>query len=161
MSNYIHNKPGSTILRNKRAYHDYAIEDELEAGIVLLGSEVKSLRMGSANLRDSFVIDKKGELFINNLYIGEYTGANRFNHETMRHKKLLMSKRQIKKFMGKMKIKGYSILVLSLYFNSKNIAKVKIGLGKGKKEYDKRADIKDKEWQRQQSRLLRNKDASE
>ena len=145
------------IANNKAAYHHYFIEEEIEAGIVLSGSEVKSMRVGKISLNDTHATVVGNEIFLLNLYIAEYDKAHQFNHETKRPRKLLLHKKQIKKLIGKIKIKGYSLIAISVYFNEKNIAKVKIGLGKGKKKYDKREDIKDREWKRDQSRLLKDK----
>lgn len=139
-------------INNKKARFNFTIEDELEAGMLLLGSEVKSLRQGKASILESYVSEMKGELFLINANISEYKGANRFNHDPKRHRKLLLHKKQIDKLQGKMKIKGYSLIPLKIYFNQKNIAKLLIGVGKGKKLYDKRATIKERDDQRRQMR---------
>jgi SsrA-binding protein len=146
------------IAQNKIAYHNYFIEEEIEAGIVLVGSEVKSIRSGKVSMNDTHAESVKSEIFLFNLHIAEYEKANRFNHETRRPRKLLLHANQIRKLTGKIKVKGYTLVALSLYFNDKNIVKVKIGLAKGKKQYDKREDIKDKDWKREQGRLMRSKD---
>jgi SsrA-binding protein len=145
------------IAQNKIAYHNYFIEEEIEAGIVLVGSEVKSIRAGKVSMNDTHAESVKSEIFLFNLNIAEYEKANRFNHETRRPRKLLLHANQIRKLTGKIKVKGYTLVALSLYFNDKNIVKVKIGLAKGKKQYDKREDIKDKDWKREQGRLMRDK----
>jgi SsrA-binding protein len=144
------------IAQNKKAYHDYFIEETLEAGIVLTGSEVKSLRAGKANINDSHAAESKGEIFLFNSHVAEYEKANRFNHETRRARKLLLHKQQIRKLIGKLKVKGYTLVALAIYFNDKNRVKVELGLAKGKKEYDKRQTIKEKEWKRDQERIMKN-----
>ena len=146
------------IAQNKVAYHDYFIEEEFEAGIVLCGSEVKSIRAGKVSMNDIHAEPIKNEILLFNLYIAEYEKANRFNHETRRPRKLLLHKKEIRKLVGKIKIKGYTLIGLSLYFNEKNIAKVKLGIAKGKKKHDKRNDVKDRDWKKEQGRLLRKKD---
>ena len=145
------------IAQNKVAYHNYFIEEEFEAGIVLVGSEVKSIRAGKVSMNDTHAENIGSEIFLFNLHIAEYKEANRFNHDTRRPRKLLMHAKQIRKFSGKIRMKGYTLVALSLYFNTKNIVKVKIGLAKGKKKFDKREDIKDKDWKREQGRLMREK----
>jgi SsrA-binding protein len=144
------------IAQNKKAFHDYFIEERIEAGIVLLGSEVKSLRAGKGNINDSHASESKGEIFLLNSHIAEYEQANRFNHSTRRPRKLLLHKKQIRKLIGKLKVKGYTLVALSVYFNEKNLVKVELGLAKGKKEYDKRQTIKEKEWKRDQERIMKN-----
>jgi len=136
------------IHKNKKAYFNFFIEEEIEAGICLLGSEVKSLREGRVNLKDSYVAQKGDEFFIFNSHISEYKGANRFNHEPGRLRKILLHKRQFNKFSGKIKEKGLSLIPLEIYINDRGFIKVKIGLAKGKKLYDKRAAIKEKEQKR-------------
>lgn len=146
------------IAQNKSAYHHYFIEEEIEAGIVLVGSEVKSIRNGKASMNDTHAESIGSEIFLFNLHIAEYEKANRFNHDARRPRKLLLHSKQIRKLIGKIKIKGYTLVALSLYFNEKNIVKVKIGLAKGKKKFDKREDIKDRDWKKEQGRLLRVKE---
>ena len=143
------------VAQNRKAFHDYAIEDRLEAGIVLTGTEVKSLRQGRANIVDSHAGEMDGELYLFNLHIPEYAGGNRFNHEVRRPRKLLVHRREMAKLFGAAQREGYTLVPLSLYFNKRGIAKVELGLGKGKKSYDKRASIKDRDWQRQKERLFR------
>ncbi len=142
------------ISQNRRARHDFSISEQLEAGIVLQGSEVKSLRLGKANLTDAFAEHRGGELCLLNLHIEEYKGANQFNHEPRRPRKLLLHAKEIRKLSGAIQRKGYTLLALSLYFNKRGIAKVELGLGKGKKLHDKRAAEKERDWGRQKSRLL-------
>lgn len=144
------------IAQNKKARHSYFIEEEFEAGIVLLGSEVKSLRAGEANINDSYAEVKDGEAFMVNSYIKEYEGANRFNHTARRVRKLLLHRREINKLMAAVQKKGMTLVTLKLYFDDHNRAKVLIGLGKGKKMHDKRNTVKDRDWSREQGRLLKN-----
>lgn len=142
---------------NRKARRDYAIEDEVEAGIVLVGTEVKSLRSGKANIADAFAGVKEDELWLYNASIQPYAQGNRFNHEERRPRKLLLHKKQIEKLVGKLKVKGVTLVPLALYFNARGIAKVKLGLATGKKEYEKRADIKKRDWQRDKARIMREK----
>lgn len=129
---------------NRKARFNYEIDEEFEAGIVLLGSEVKSIREARANISDAYVVEKSNELFLINAHISEYPGANRYNHEPLRPKKLLLHKKQLVKIAGKITKEGYSAIPLSIYFK-KRFAKVMIGIGKGKKLYDKREAIKKRE----------------
>lgn len=139
-------------ITNRKAHFNFAIEDEIEAGIMLLGSEIKSLREGKANISESYIAEANGEIFLINANISEYKGANRFNHAPKRARKLLLHKKQINKLIGKMNIKGYSAMPLKMYFNQKNIIKVLVGIGKGKKLYDKRESIKERDEQRRNQR---------
>lgn len=141
---------------NRKARHNYHIEEEIEAGIVLLGSEVKSLRSGESNIADSYAEIKDGEALLINSYIKEYEQANRFNHGSRRVRKLLLHRKEINKMMAAIQRKGMTIVALKLYFNDQNRAKVMLGLAKGKKLHDKRASDKEKDWNRQKSRLLKN-----
>lgn len=145
------------IAKNKKARFNYHIEDTFEAGIVLKGSEVKSLREGKCSIVDSHADYSGGHIMLYNCHIQEYDKANQFNHNTKRPKILLLNKREIRKIIGKIKIKGYSLIALSIYFNSKNIAKVELAIAKGKKLYDKRENIKEKDWKRSQERAMRVK----
>jgi len=146
-----------SIARNKKARFNFFIEDTFEAGIVLKGSEVKSLREGKCSIEDSHADYSDGHITLFNCHIQEYEKANRFNHNTRRPKILLLHKKEIKKIIGKIKIKGYSLIALSLYFNHKNTVKVELAIAKGKKLYDKREDIKAKDWKREQSRRLKTR----
>lgn len=137
---------------NRKAHFNYTIEDEFEAGIVLLGSEVKSLRQGKANISESYVAEVFGELFLINCNISEYKGANRFNHEPKRPRKLLLHKKELNKILGKIQTKGYSMMPLKIFFNKKNFAKVIVGIGKGKKLHDKRESIKARDDKRRAQR---------
>lgn len=142
------------IARNKRARHDYQILDTWEAGIVLTGTEVKSLRDGKANLTDSFGILKDGELFLLNLHISPYEQGNRFNHEPTRTRKLLMHRKEIRKLIGAVERQGLTLVPLDLYFK-RGVAKLTLALGKGKKLHDKRADERKREDQRDMARAVR------
>ena len=137
---------------NRKAHFNYTIEEEIEAGIMLLGSEVKSLREGKASISESYVNETAGDLFLINCNISEYKSANRFNHEPKRQRKLLLRKKQLNKILGKMQEKGYACLPVKIYFNKKNIAKVLIGIGRGKKLYDKRDSIKKRDENRRKQR---------
>jgi len=128
------------IAKNPTARHNYEIIDTLEAGIVLCGTEIKSIRNGKANLKDSYANIKNGELYIYNLHISPYEFGNIYNKDPLRDRKLLVSKREINKLVGLIKQKGYSLIPISLYFKN-NFVKVELGIGKGKKLYDKRQDI--------------------
>jgi SsrA-binding protein len=142
------------IARNKRARHDYQILDTWEAGIVLTGTEVKSLRDGKANLTDAFGILKDGELFLLNLHISPYEQGNRFNHEPTRTRKLLMHRKEIRRLIGAVERQGLTLVPLDLYFKG-GVAKVTLALGKGKKLHDKRADERKREDQRDMARAAR------
>lgn len=145
------------VAENRRARFDYAIEDTVEAGIALVGTEVKSLRSGRANIAESYASTEGGELWLINATIPEYPPAGQFNHEPRRKRKLLVRGRELKKLVGAVEREGRTIAPLKLYFNDRGIAKVLIALATGKKAHDKRAATKDREWKRQQGRLLRDK----
>lgn len=146
-----------TVAQNRRARFDYAILEIIEAGIVLTGSEVKSLRSGKASINESFAGEMLGEIYLFNANIPEYTQANVFNHEPRRPRKLLLHKRQLNKFLGAIRRKGLTLIPLSIYFNKNGLAKVELALGKGKNVVDKRETIKERDWQRDKSRLLRER----
>jgi SsrA-binding protein len=139
-------------IKNRSAFFEYYIEDKFTAGIALLGTEVKSLREGKASFNDSYCLIHKGEVWLKSFHIAEYSHGTVNNHEPLRDRKLLLTKREIKKLEGKMKEKGYTVVPLRLYFNDKNLAKVEIGLGKGKKLHDKRESIKQKDTEREMRR---------
>ena len=143
------------IAKNPVARHNYTIEDAIEAGIVLTGTEIKSIRTGKVNLKDSYAGIKNGELFIYNLHISPYEFGNIYNKNPIRDRKLLVSKREINKLFGLIKQQGYSLVPISLYFKGQFV-KVEIGIGKGKKLYDKRQDIAKKD---AQMRILKNLNA--
>ena len=144
------------VAQNRRAFHDYAVEERFEAGIVLTGTEVKSLREGRATINEAHAGEMQGELYLFNAYIPEFHGGNRFNHETRRPRKLLMRKREMARLIGSVQRKGMSIVPLSLYFNKRGYAKVDLGLARGKKQHDKRAAEKDRDWKREKERLMRH-----
>jgi SsrA-binding protein len=135
-------------ITNKKATYDYFIEDTYEVGIVLKGTEIKSIRQGSANLQDSYAIIKKGELFLLNMYIAPYDKGNQFNHNERRTRKLLLHKNEINKISGKISMEGYTLVPLKLYFKT-NKAKMLIGIAKGKKNFDKRETIKKRDLERE------------
>ena len=135
-------------INNRKARHDYFIEEEYECGIVLKGTEVKSIRQGNCNLNDSYGIIKSGEMFLLNMFVGIYKEGNIFNHEETRTRKLLMHKREILKINNKLKLEGYTLIPLKMYLKD-NKVKVLLGLCKGKKNYDKRESLKEKDIKRQ------------
>lgn len=144
------------ICNNKKAYHNYFIEEKFEAGMVLTGTEVKSLRLGKANLNDSFALVKSGEAFLNNLHISPYDFGNRENHDPDRMRKLLLHKKEIVRIFGKIREQGYSVVPLKLYFKN-GMVKVEMGLAKGKKLYDKREDLKKKDQKREMAQTFKER----
>ncbi|MCG9912193.1 MAG: SsrA-binding protein SmpB [Flavobacteriales bacterium] len=140
-------------IRNKRATFDYEILDTLTAGIVLTGTEIKSLRAGKANLTDSFCLVEKGEVFVKNMHISEYEKGGHYNHEPKRDRKLLLNRKEINKWHTKLKEKGLTMVPLKLFINPKGLAKLDIGLARGKKTYDKRESLKEKDAKRQIERV--------
>ncbi|MBO9633292.1 MAG: SsrA-binding protein SmpB [Chitinophagaceae bacterium] len=144
-----------TEIRNRSAYHDYFIEDRYDAGIVLAGTEVKSLREGRASFNDAYCFFHKNELWIRSLHITEYARGTFNNHVPTQERKLLLHKKELRKLEAKIKEKGYTIVPLRIYFNEKNIAKMEIGLGKGKKNYDKRESIKQRDTEREMKRFVK------
>jgi SsrA-binding protein len=147
--------PTRIAAQNRRARHDYSIEETLEAGLMLVGSEVKALREGKGSLNDAYAAPDGGALWLYNVYIPEYRGANRFNHETKRPRKLLLHHRQIDRLSGLVQREGVTLVPLSIYFNDRGIAKVQLGLARGRKKADKRAAEKEREWRRDKARILR------
>lgn len=145
------------VCTNRKAYFDYHIEEKFEAGLALFGTEVKSLREGKVNLKDSFARIKNGELFLVNAHISPYSCGNIWNHEAKRDRKLLMHKWEIQRLTGKVKERGYTLVPLSIYFNEKNKAKVEFGLAKGKTNYDRREDIRQKDDKRITDREMRSR----
>lgn len=143
------------IAQNRKAYHDYFVEEKYEAGIALFGTEVKSVRNGAVNLKDSYCSVKNGELFVIGMHISPYEKGNIFNREPLRDRKLLMHKREIMKIGGLMTQKGYTLVPLSLYFSGKNV-KVELGLCRGKKLYDKRDALAEKQTNREIDRRMRD-----
>ena len=142
------------IAENRRARYDYAIEEDLECGIVLTGSEVKSLRTGQSNIAESYAAVEEGELWLVNSYIAPYEQAM-FGHEERRRRKLLVSKKELARLWNETQRKGMTIVPLVLYFNHKGIAKMKVGIAKGKKNHDKRETEAKRDWNRQKQRLLK------
>ncbi len=145
------------IAENRKARFNYHIEDVLEAGLVLTGTEVKSLREGKANIAEAYASEEGGEIFLINAYIPEYSQANRFNHEPRRPRKLLLHRRQINRLIGAVQRQGMTLVPLKLYFNKKGLAKLELALAKGKKLHDKRQTARDRDWARQKARILREK----
>jgi len=143
------------VAENRRARFDYAVEDTLEAGLMLTGSEVKSLRNGKANIAESYASLEEGELWLINADIPTYEGANRFNHAPRRKRKLLVSKRERSKLAQSVERAGRTIVPLKLYFNERGIAKLLIGIATGKKAHDKRETSAKRDWQRQKARLMK------
>lgn len=143
------------IAENRRARHDYAIEDDLECGVILMGSEVKALRNTKANIAESYAAVEEGELWLVNSYIGPYEQAKTWGHEERRKRKLLVSKKELAKLWNATQRKGMTLVPMVLYFNHKGIAKLKIGIAKGKKLHDKRADQAKSDWARQKQRMLK------
>ncbi|MGB0694146.1 MAG: SsrA-binding protein SmpB [Rhodospirillaceae bacterium] len=146
------------VTENRRARHDYEIIETIETGIVLAGTEVKSLRLGRANIQDSYAGPVEGELFLFNAYIPEYGHAVKaFAHETRRPRKLLVRRRELGKLFGSVTREGMTLVPLVLYFNNRGMAKVKLGIAKGRKTHDKRHAIKEREWNRDKARLMRER----
>ena len=145
------------IAQNRKARHNFFIADTLEAGVILMGSEIKSLRFGKSNIEDSYVTHTDGELYLLNMFISEYASAKHFSHDTKRPRKLLLRKREINKLIAAIRREGMTIVPLSVYFNEKGRIKLKLGLVEGKKKADKRAHEKERDWNRQKGRILRNK----
>jgi SsrA-binding protein len=141
-------------IRNKSAFHEFFIEDKYVAGMVLVGTEVKALRAGKASFNDSYCVFHKGELFIKSFHISEYSFGTTQRHEPLQERKLLLTKRELKKLETKMTEKGYTIVPLKLFFNENNLVKIEIGLGKGKKLHDKRDTIKKRDTEREMKRYL-------
>lgn len=144
------------VCQNKKAFHDYAIDETIEAGIQLLGTEVKSLRGGRANLMDSYVLIKDTDVLLLNCHISPYTHGNIMNHEPLRTRKLLLHRKEIERLRGKMQQKGYTLIPLKIYFKG-SYAKVEIGLAKGKKLYEKRDSIKEREAKRAIERVMKSR----
>lgn len=144
------------VAQNRKAFHDYAIGDRIEAGLMLSGTEVKSLREGRATIGEAHAGEMQGELWLFNAYIPEFHGGNRYNHEVRRPRKLLLRRREADKLAGAVRRDGMTLVPLSLYFTPRGWAKVEIGLAKGKKAYDKRAAIKERDWKRDKERIMRH-----
>ncbi|HXB28436.1 MAG TPA: SsrA-binding protein SmpB [Puia sp.] len=144
-----------TEIRNRSAYHDYFIEEKYEAGMVLLGTEVKSIREGKVSFADSFCVFFKSELWVRNLHIAEYRFGTTNNHIAVHDRKLLLNRKELRKLENKLKDKGYTIIPLRIFLSDKGLIKMEIGLGRGKKLYDKRETIKNRDTQREINRYLK------
>jgi SsrA-binding protein len=140
---------------NRKARHAYAIESTLEAGLALMGSEVKALRGGRATIAESYAQAKDGEIFLINSYIPEYAMANRFNHEPRRPRKVLVHKKEVRKLSAAVQREGMTLIPLRVYFTPKGVAKIELGIARGKKLHDKRESEKSRDWERSKARLLR------
>jgi SsrA-binding protein len=141
-------------IRNRSAYYDYFIEDKYDAGMVLVGTEVKSIRDGKVNFVDSFCVFFQGELWVRNMHIAEYRFGTTNNHLAVHDRKLLLTKKELRKLESKLKDKGYTIVPLRIFFSEKGLAKMEIGLGKGKKIYDKRETLKQRDTQKEIKQAL-------
>lgn len=144
------------VAENRKARYNYFIEQEIEAGIALVGTEVKSLRAGHANINEAYAEVRDGEVFLVNAHIPEYEFGNRYNHAARRPRKLLLHKREIDRLAGAVQRQGYTLVPLSIYFNDRGRAKVNLGLAKGKQMHDKRATEKERDWQREKARVLKD-----
>ncbi len=145
------------VAENRKARFSYAIDSTLEAGLMLMGSEVKALRSGKATIAESYAYAKDGEIFLVNAYIPEYTMANRFNHEPRRPRKVLVRKTEARKLAAAIQREGMTLIPLRVYFNARGIAKIELGIAKGKKIHDKRETEKKRDWARDKARLMRDK----
>tara|TARA_Y100000287_G_C14032377_1_gene262317 strand:+ start:5 stop:451 length:447 start_codon:yes stop_codon:yes gene_type:complete len=144
------------IAANNRANYNYSVSNKIEAGIVLTGSEVKSLRINTGSIRGSYIIEQKGELWLSNSFIKKYQNSNDKNYDPSRNRKLLVTKKEFNKISGSIKQGGFTIIPLSLYFSEKGLAKLSCGIAKGKKKIDKRESIKQRDWNIKKQRLLKN-----
>ena len=142
-------------IKNRSAFHEYFFDNKYVAGVVLTGTEVKSLREGKASFNDSYCLIHKGEMWLKSLHIAEYSHGTTNNHDPIRDRKLLLQKRELSKIEGKLKEKGYTLIPLRIFFNEKNLIKVEIGLGKGKKLHDKRETIKKRDVEREMKRFIK------
>ena len=145
------------IAQNRKARYDYLIESTLEAGLVLTGSEVKSLRRGRCSIGEAYAHEEGGELYLRNMHISPYEAANRLNHEPRRRRKLLVHRRELAKLIGQIQRGGYTLVPLSIYFNERGIAKLELAVARGKRKADKRQSQKKQDWQRQKARLMRDR----
>lgn len=144
------------VAQNRRAHFDYEISEKFVAGLELTGTEVKSLRLGHANINDAYGIEKEGELFISNMYIAEYANKGYDGHIEKRDRKLLLKRKEINNIIGELSRKGATLVAIRLFFNEKGLAKLEIGLGRGKKLYDKRETQKERDWSRDKQRIMAN-----
>ena len=145
------------VAQNRKARHDYFIEDSLEAGLVLQGTEVKSLRQGRASIAEAYAAEQDGDIYLLNAQIPIYEAASRENHEPKRPRKLLLHKRERARLIGMVRRQGYTLVPLRLYFNDRGRAKVELGVARGKQNVDKRETVKNRDWQRQKARLMRDR----
>jgi len=145
------------VAENRKARHEFFIDETFEAGLVLTGTEVKSLRQGRANIAESYAAAEGDELWLINAHIPEYSAGNRFNHAPRRRRKLLMRRREINRLAGAVQKEGMTLVPLRIFFNARGLAKLQLGLAKGKKLHDKRATQRDRDWQRQKARLMRDR----
>ena len=143
------------VTQNRKARFNYFIEEELEAGLALMGSEVKSLRDGKVSIEEAYAAEQAGELWLLNARIDEFPQSGTRNHEPRRPRKLLVKRKEMAKMLAKISAKGYTLVPMSLYFNDRGFAKIKLGLGKGKREFDKRETVKERDWNRQKAGLLK------
>ena len=146
------------VAQNRRARHDYHIENTMEAGIMLAGTEVKVLRQGLASINEAYATERDGDIYLLNAHFPEYP-SSRFNHEPRRPRKLLLHRREINRLMGAIKREGITLVPLSIYFNERGRAKIELGLAKGKRKSDKRETEKQRDWQRQKARIMRERNA--
>ena len=146
-----------SVAENRKARHDYFIEETLEAGLILTGTEVKSLRAGQASIAEAYAVERDGTLQLINAHIAEYKSGNQFNHEPLRPRQLLLHKREMDRLTTSIARAGITVVPLKLYFNERGIAKILLGIAKGKKQHDKRATIKDRDWKRDQARVMRDR----
>ena len=147
-----------TISTNKKVNHNYLIREKFEAGLVLTGAEVKSLRVNTGSIKESYIMEKGGQLWLTNCYIKKYSSSIEKENNPTREKKILVNKKELNRIIGSSKKEGMSVIPLLLYFNDKGLAKLSLGLGKGKKKYDKRSAIKSREWAINKQRIEKNKE---
>ena len=148
---------GKIAAQNRKARHDYFIKESLEAGLALMGSEVKSLREGRASIGEAFAVEKGGEIYLCNAHISEYKAASRFGHDPKRDRKLLLRRKEIAHLIGSAQRQGMTMVPLTIYFNDRGIAKLELALAEGKQSHDKRESIKERDWQRQKARIMRDR----
>ena len=148
--------PGRIAAQNRKARYDYAISETIEAGLMLTGSEVKSLRAGKGNINEAYAAARDGEIFLFNAHISEYAQARDGGHEPLRPRKLLLKKREVRKLLGAVQREGMTLVPLKIYFNERGIAKAELGLARGRKKHDRREREKERDWDREKARLLRH-----
>ena len=145
------------VCQNRRARYDYEIEETIEVGLMLVGTEVKSLRQGRASIAEAYAGEKDGELYLINSFIPEYTHGTHYNHRPKRARKLLVRKREMERLIGAVSRKGVTLVPMSIYFNARGVAKMQLGLAHGKRKVEKREAEKERDWQRQKERIMRDK----